>query len=428
MILTFFGSTSLEDAADLKFPQNVDNICASFYDCTSLVHAPMIPQNILKMESLFGHCSALTGEVCIDASPTHFDSAFSATVLPIELIGKSDILEELAATAEKGNVTVSGKQTSADTDDFGDEAPEGYVVPDGFVYNRFDGATYSAGEAITDKPEIGDTLSDGIYLYTYGKERSVKRMGNDDVIETAVSEMVSPCWSVYAEDVSLSSYPALQKTINGEPLCILNTAFMNCKNMKKAPAIPSSVTEMKAAFAYCTALETAPVLPETIDELYGTFYFCSSLKTAPELPSEVCDLNYTFYRCSSLTAPPVLPTGLTVLSGTFQYCSNLATAPTIPDGVTDVSYAFLYCTSLTKAPTIPASVNNLMWTFGHCTSLTGTVRVHSADITNAEQMRNILYGTTKAITLYTDCNYSLTKLIAVECGSNISPRSSLGTS
>ena len=129
-----------------------------------------------------------------------------------------------------------------------------------------------------------------------------------------------------------------------------------------------------------------------------------------------------------MTAPPKLPENLTNLGGTFQYCSKLQSAPVIPDGVTDVSHAFLYCTSLTKAPTIPASVNNLMWTFGHCTSLAGTVRVHSANITDPEQMRNILYGTTKSIILYTDCEYGITKLVATACGGNVQPKSSLGTS
>lgn len=428
MISTFFGS-SLEDAADLKFPQNVENICASFYGCASLSNAPMIPEGINKMEALFRECTTLKGKVCIDANPQYFDSAFSATVLPIDLIGKSDMLDEIAATAENGNVTVLGGGLPENGgEDNGDEVTEGYVVPDGFVYTRFDGTTYAAGEAITVMPEIGDSMTNGIYLYTYGKERTVQKMGNDDVIETTVSEMVSPCWSVYAEDVSLSSYPALQKTINGEPLCNLNTAFMNCKNMKTAPAIPSSVAEMKATFAYCTALETAPVLPEDIRELYGTFYLCSALKAAPEIPSDVYYMGYTFYRCSSMTAPPKLPENLTNLGGTFQYCSKLQSAPVIPDGVTDVSYAFLYCTSLTQAPTIPASVNYLMWTFGHCTSLTGTVRVHSANITDPEQMRNILYGTTKSIILYTDCEYGITKQVATECGGNVQPKSSLGTS
>jgi hypothetical protein len=48
----------------------------------------------------------LSGEIEINASPVSYNLCFSGTKQPIVLVGSSSLLEELAATATNGNVSV----------------------------------------------------------------------------------------------------------------------------------------------------------------------------------------------------------------------------------------------------------------------------------------------------------------------------------
>jgi L-asparaginase/Glu-tRNA(Gln) amidotransferase subunit D len=58
------------------------------------------------MGSTFAGCKNLTGTVVIHASPSYYMNCFFNTAKPIVLTGSSTVLNELAATASEGNVTV----------------------------------------------------------------------------------------------------------------------------------------------------------------------------------------------------------------------------------------------------------------------------------------------------------------------------------
>lgn len=98
-----------------------------------------------------------------------------------------------------------------------------------------------------------------------------------------------------------------------------------------------------------------------IVSMKGTFYGCTNLKIAPKIPSSVTDMSWTFDGCSNLTTVPTIPDGVTNMSWTFSGCSNLTKAPTIPNNVTNLRYAFSSCTNLTTATTIPDSVTDMRW-------------------------------------------------------------------
>ena len=89
-----------------KLPDGVLYLYNTFYGCSRLTHAPEIPASVIHLADTFNGCTALTGEIIIHASPEYYDNCFSGTRLAITLRGESMILEDLAATAENGNVTV----------------------------------------------------------------------------------------------------------------------------------------------------------------------------------------------------------------------------------------------------------------------------------------------------------------------------------
>lgn len=105
LYFTFAGCSSLVSAPVIH--GNIGTMSNAFSDCVSLTTAPTIPANVSFLTFTFSGCTSLTGEVVIHAEPGNFQYCFSGTVNPIVLTGSSTMLEELAATATDGNVTVA---------------------------------------------------------------------------------------------------------------------------------------------------------------------------------------------------------------------------------------------------------------------------------------------------------------------------------
>lgn len=59
---------------------------------------------------------------------------------------------------------------------------------------------------------------------------------------------------------------------------IIDEAFKNCINMKKAPAVPESVESMSNTFQNNASLVEAPVIPANVQDVSGCFQECTNLK------------------------------------------------------------------------------------------------------------------------------------------------------
>lgn len=238
------------------------------------------------------------------------------------------------------------------------------VVPAGCTYVLADGTELKPGDNMPDEVSDGDKFitADYTYEYTYGLMTSYMGYG----------------WSVTVKDTSKTAYEPLRAQINGKPLISLAFAFMGCRNMTTAPAIPSGVVTLDRAFHSCQALTQAPAIPSSVANLSQAFSHCTSLQTAPKLPPGTTNMWQTFYGCESLIAAPAIPSGVTDLYKTFTYCISLQSAPAIPGSVTAMNHTFAECWSLTTAPVIPASVTLLQGTFSGCSSLSGEVVIHAS--------------------------------------------------
>ena len=154
------------------------------------------------------------------------------------------------------------------------------------------------------------------------------------------------------------------------PVTDISGLFYNETDLKYAPKLPSTVTNMWNTFYGCTELTQAPEIPDGVTNMYFTFSGCTSLAQAPEIPDSVTNMSYTFSGCTSLAQVPEIPDSVTSMDSTFSGCTNLTQAPEIPNGVTDMGHIFSGCTSLTQAPEIPSSVTKIGGIFYGCTSLT----------------------------------------------------------
>ena len=131
MSSTFNGCTSLTFAPDMSKAVNVTSMSNTFNNCSKLTVAPVIPNSVTDMRcaflnctsltdisklvisskvtnlnGTFSGCTSLTGTVTVNANPQIYYGFFEGTVQPIVLTGSSTMLQEIAATATNGNVTV----------------------------------------------------------------------------------------------------------------------------------------------------------------------------------------------------------------------------------------------------------------------------------------------------------------------------------
>lgn len=109
MSCTFSGCSALLKAPEI--PANVTNMQSAFVGCTSLIDPPpVIPNTVTNLNAAFSSCVSLTGNIIINAktlTSEAIENCFEGTQYPITISGKSPHLDELAATAQNGNVTVS---------------------------------------------------------------------------------------------------------------------------------------------------------------------------------------------------------------------------------------------------------------------------------------------------------------------------------
>lgn len=164
-----------------------------------------------------------------------------------------------------------------------------------------------------------------------------------------------------------------------ESVTDMSVTFYKCDNLISAPDIPSSVIKSTYTFALCTKLESMPKIGNNVKYFDGAFQTCSSLKNITKLPDSIEEMSGAFYKCTSLINAPEIPLNAKTLNNMFQGCIALTSAPsTIPDKVENMQSTFQDCTALTNIPKeIPASVKNLRFTFANCSNITGSIKINS---------------------------------------------------
>lgn len=85
-------------------PNSVTNMSGCFDSCTALTTAPDIPSSVINMNNCFDGCSALTGKITINANPSTYTNCMRNTQQEIVLVGSSALLQNIADTANNGNV------------------------------------------------------------------------------------------------------------------------------------------------------------------------------------------------------------------------------------------------------------------------------------------------------------------------------------
>ena len=104
-----YTKTSYGELLESINNKSLTSMMYTFVYADDMVTSPTIPSSVTNINWIFGECYSLTGTIEINANPTTYDNCFSTTTKPITLTGSSTMLEELAATATNGNVTVKAQ-------------------------------------------------------------------------------------------------------------------------------------------------------------------------------------------------------------------------------------------------------------------------------------------------------------------------------
>jgi len=208
-------------------------------------------------------------------------------------------------------------------------------------------ATYNAGDAFPETVNTGDVYVFGDYEYRYNYCYSYTGT------KWTVNETQNG-WGVRMLDSNKTSCQPILEVVNNKPITSLQATFRRC-NIRVAPEIPNTVTNMLSTFDSCTSLTTAPIIPNGVTQMRYIFQSCKSLKTYQG--STDPDGDFSGY---------VVPSGVIIDTG-FAGCELLTVAPTTINS--SLYQTFMGCTSLKTAPNFGENVSKIWGTFQDCTSL-----------------------------------------------------------
>lgn len=165
-------------------------------------------------------------------------------------------------------------------------------------------------------------------------------------------------------------YISVDNGKNYKEITSMYITFINCKELKEAPDIPETVSNLMGTFVGNSNLMTVKALPSYVINLTSTFYECSSLSYIGNLPSKgLQSMPFTFYACENLENIPSIPNEVQNMRATFEGCSKLKEISKFPDLLINMERTFSGCRSLTNVPNIPLNVINMKRAFYQCTNL-----------------------------------------------------------
>ena len=165
-------------------------------------------------------------------------------------------------------------------------------------------------------------------------------------------------------------------------------AFYNCTKLTTAPALPTSLTNIRGIFQNCTSLTTATAIPSSATDATYAYYNCAKLTAAPQNnSSSLTSLTYCFQGCTSLTTAANFTINGTInlnADSIFYGCTNLVTPPKITR-VKSLRRAFYDCSKLTSLPTsLPSTVTDVIFMCHNCSSLTNFPDMSATSITDLQ--------------------------------------------
>ena len=401
---TFYTCSRITKAPVI--PDDITCLVQTFEKCSSLVDAPIIPSKVTDMRWAFCDCTSLTGTLICNANPGSYGSALYNTKVNVIEGSCSDATKiELLKTTNKTILTNDTVLLVSSTIkyDGGSHIPQ----------VKYNDTVLTAGEDYiltgdTEKTECGEYVVTvtGVGEYV-GRVRMTWFIAKQRMEDAIVGlEQTHFEYDGNEHRTNFSWNTGFENFVEGQDYSVSGTrsatapgyytiAITGLGEYKGTvwfswyigELIPTGCVYTTAWGVKTTGDGKTVVFP--IAKKGDTYqdaeykYTCSgdgwsesplskNKKSYGDIRSSIGYkpvIGCSFWGCEYLVVAPVIPDSVTNMYSTFYNCTSLTEAPAIPDGVTDMGSTFSGCTKLTKAPVIPDSVTSMSSTFYGCTSL-----------------------------------------------------------
>lgn len=264
------------------------------------------------------------------------------------------------------------------------------------TFSRYKSVAFGTnGADLAEYLNTGTAASDGTYYIKVTALQAEHLKGNLDTHESSPLAKILQAQPAKKVALKFGKLPAVTD---------MTACFRDCKNLIKAPVLPSTVTNLRDCFYNCEGLTQAPEIPESVTNMNNCFNGCKNLTQISPFPAnaKVTNMNGCFVECESLTQVPALPASVTNITNCFNKCKNLTQAPEIPASVTQMTGCFKECIKLTQAPSaIPKGVTNLHSCFSFCRKLTKAPVIPKS----VTVMKNCFKFCTELTEVTLECNY-----------------------
>ena len=130
------------------------------------------------------------------------------------------------------------------------------------------------------------------------------RPANRDILFTEdyryIYEEVFGGWNVHVIDTTKTEYEPILSEFAGVPIIALNSTFIDCENLIKAPLLPDTVKTMRFTFARCYKLKEVSNLPSSLEKMVSTFANCIALEKIVDIPKGTKNISNIFENCKGL--------------------------------------------------------------------------------------------------------------------------------
>ena len=262
------NNTKYVDLRETVLPTGNTSLEKMFYECSSLVYAPSLPNDVDDITRTFSGCTNLK----------------SSPVIPSNVIVMYFTFEACSAL---------------------ETAP---VIPESVTDIR--GLFYDCTSLIN-PPTLPSRVTDLYALFYHCTLLTAAPTISNGV--TSLNQTFSGC-------TSLINAPVIPNSVTN-----MNDTFSGCSLLTTAPVIPNSVTSMSETFYGCSALTTTPIIPDSVVTFSSAFRNCTSLTTAT-FSTNPPILFMSFAGCTSLTTVNVQSfdsSKITSYTKIFMSCTNL---------------------------------------------------------------------------------------------------------
>ena len=336
------NSTKYVDLSATTPPNGGNSWYGCFKNCTTLVKAPVIPNNVVDLEDCFYGCSNLIESPVLPANinnaPGTFDGCTSLTTVSTKQVyfGNTNHMEMFHNCSSLINFNCNNP------------------------YGLKTWLTEIKEESISNFPNNPNNCS---YDLVKGivAEISIYSL-SDNLATLKVNTVLTP----YRIKI-------LNLTKNGFDIKSILLANNNKYVDLSDTYMPYEITDLSNAFENCTTLVYSPVL--MLENRNGqnyaskcTFTGCVNLKLMPRLPNSARDVTEVFKNCTSMVINELISNSIKNMTSAFEGCSSITGNVNIPNSVIYMNKAFKGCTGLEGVDKIPNTVINLTECFYGCSS------------------------------------------------------------